>query len=139
LVSPAHHRGRKNACTRDVYSANNGLAGALAGAANGSFDRSGWLAGAGIEWAFLPNWSVKAKYNYIGFDQVTEYPTTTGNLAASPAVVKLNLQTAILGINYRFRRYEARAVTIQIDAGSGSECPRSKLKQRLYVVVPRQP
>jgi outer membrane immunogenic protein len=90
------------AFTRDVYSANNGLAGALAGAANGSFDRSGWLVGAGIEWAFLQNWSVKAEYNYMGFGQINEQPTTTGNLAASPALVKLNLQTAILGINYRF-------------------------------------
>lgn len=90
------------AFTRDAYSANNGLAGALAGTANGSFNRNGWLAGAGIEWAFLGNWSVKAEYNYMRFGQLTEQPTTAGNLTASSAVVKLDLQTAILGINYRF-------------------------------------
>jgi outer membrane immunogenic protein len=90
------------AFTRDKLSADNGLAGALAGSATGSFDRTGWIAGTGIEWAFVQNWSVKAEYNYMRFGQITEAPTTTGNLAASPAVVKLDVQTAVVGINYRF-------------------------------------
>jgi hypothetical protein len=46
--------------------------------------------------------NVKAEYNYMRFGQLTEQITTAGNLVASPAVVKLDLQTAILGINYRF-------------------------------------
>ena len=25
-----------------------------------------WLAGAGIEWAFAPNWSAKIEYDYLG-------------------------------------------------------------------------
>jgi len=29
-------------------------------------------------------------------------PTTVGNLTASPAVVKLDVQTAVVGINYKF-------------------------------------
>jgi outer membrane immunogenic protein len=90
------------AFTRDKLNANNGLPGALAGSAAGSFDRTGWVAGAGIEWAFLQNWSVKAEYNYMRFGEITEAPTTVGNLAASPAVVKLDVQTAVVGINYRF-------------------------------------
>jgi outer membrane immunogenic protein len=90
------------AFTRDRLDANNGLAGALAGSGSGSFSRTGWVAGAGIEWAFLPNWSVKAEYNYLGFGQITEVPTTTGNLFASPALVKLDIQTALLGLNFHF-------------------------------------
>jgi outer membrane immunogenic protein len=90
------------AFTRDRLDANNGLAGALAGSATGSFDRTGWIASVGVEWAFLQNWSVKAEYNYMGFGSVTEQPITAGNLTASPAVVKLDLQTAVVGINYRF-------------------------------------
>ena len=90
------------AFTRDKYDANNGLAGALAGSASGSFDRTGWLAGAGIEWMFVPNWSVKAEYNYMGFGSITEQPVTTGNLAAAPAAVKLDIQTATVGVNYHF-------------------------------------
>ena len=29
---------------------------------------SGWLVGVGIEWAFLPNWSAKVEYNFLGLD-----------------------------------------------------------------------
>ena len=90
------------AFTRDKYSGNNGLAGALAGSTSGSFDRTGWLAGAGVEWMFLPNWSVKGEYNYMRFGSVTEQPSTTGNLVASPAIVKLDIQTATVGVNYHF-------------------------------------
>jgi len=32
---------------------------------------SGWLVGAGIEWAFWPNWSAKVEYNYLGLDDRT--------------------------------------------------------------------
>jgi outer membrane immunogenic protein len=74
----------------------------FAGGANGSFARSGWLAGVGAEWAFWQNWSVKGEYNYMGFSALTETPVTTGNLSAAPASVKLNIQTAIVGVNYRF-------------------------------------
>lgn len=88
------------AFTRDKLNAE--LTGPLAGSATGSFDRTGWIAGAGLEWAFLQNWSVKAEYNFMRFGNVTEQPTTVGNLAASPAVVNLDVQTAVVGINYRF-------------------------------------
>ena len=30
-------------------------------------NRIGWTAGAGVEWAFTPEWSVKLEYNYYGF------------------------------------------------------------------------
>jgi outer membrane immunogenic protein len=90
------------AFTRDRYSANNGLAGPLAGSASGSFNRTGWLAGGGVEWMFMPNWSVRAEYNYLGFGAITEQPVTTGNLAVTPANVKLNIQTGTIGVNYHF-------------------------------------
>ena len=89
------------AFTRDRLNAN--LTGPFPGAANGSFDRTGWLAGAGVEWAFLGNWSVKDEYDYMGFGSLNEANfTTTGGLAVAPATVKLNLQTATVGINYKF-------------------------------------
>ena len=64
--------------------------------------RTGWTAGGGVEWMFIPHWSAFIEYNYMGFGSITEVPTTTGNLAASPAAVKLDLQTAVIGINYKF-------------------------------------
>ena len=90
------------AFTRDKYYVDNGLAGALAGSASGSFNRTGWLAGGGVEWMFMPNWSVRAEYNYMGFGAITELPVTTGNLVATPANVKLNIQTGTVGVNYHF-------------------------------------
>ncbi len=89
------------AFTRDRADAN--LTGPLPGAASGSFNRTGWLAGAGVEWAFWGNWSVKAEYDYMGFGAINEVITNaTGSLKASPATVKLNVQTGIVGVNYKF-------------------------------------
>ena len=89
------------AFTRDRLDAN--LAGPVPGTATGSFDRTGWLAGAGVEWAFWGNWSVKAEYDYMGFAAMNEGNfVTTGGLAVTPATVKLNVQTATVGFNYKF-------------------------------------
>ena len=88
------------AFTRDRLDAN--LVGPVPGTATGSFDRTGWLAGAGVEYAFLQNWSMKLEYDYLGFGRTSETPTTTGGLAASSASVKLEMQKLLFGVNYRF-------------------------------------
>jgi outer membrane immunogenic protein len=39
---------------------------------------SGWAAGAGVEWAFLPNWTIRLEYLFLQFDGVaTNYTTIT--------------------------------------------------------------
>jgi hypothetical protein len=38
----------------------------------------------------------------LGSGEITEVPTTAGSLTASPAAVKLDVQTAVVGINYKF-------------------------------------
>jgi outer membrane immunogenic protein len=86
------------AWTRDKLDANDGIG----GTATGRFSRSGWMVGGGAEFAFLQNWSVKLEYDYLRFGQINEILTTTGGLGASPAVVKLDLQMVLLGLNYRF-------------------------------------
>lgn len=86
------------AWTRDKLDANDGIG----GTGSGSFNRTGWVAGAGVEYAFLQNWSVKLEYNYLGFGPVNELPTTAGGLGVTPAVVKLDIQTVLLGVNFRF-------------------------------------
>jgi hypothetical protein len=40
----------------------------ITGSNNGN---SGWLVGAGIEWAFAPNWSAKVEYSFLGLDDRT--------------------------------------------------------------------
>jgi outer membrane immunogenic protein len=86
------------AWTRDKLSANDGLG----GTASGNFNRTGWTAGAGIEYAFWQNLSVKLEYNFLRFGGINEQPATTGNLGVTPAVIKLDMQTLMLGLNYRF-------------------------------------
>lgn len=57
--------------------------------------RSGWVIGAGIEWAFAPNWSAKIEYLHIEFDDNKFFPTigTTQDL---------EINTVKVGVNYRF-------------------------------------
>ncbi|MGL5165429.1 MAG: outer membrane protein [Afipia sp.] len=65
--------------------------------------RWGWTAGAGIEYAFAANWSVKAEYNYIdlGNDRVT-FNYASGQVPPGSASVERILHVAKAGINYRF-------------------------------------
>jgi outer membrane immunogenic protein len=57
-----------------------------------SHTNSGWMAGAGVEWAFAGPWSAKVEYNHIGLD--TESVSTL-NLSRDIDLVKV-------GVNYRF-------------------------------------
>jgi hypothetical protein len=38
----------------------------------------------------------------LRFGQINETLTTTGGLGASPSLVKLDMQTVLFGVNYRF-------------------------------------
>jgi outer membrane immunogenic protein len=76
----------------------------------GNNGRVGFAAGGGIEWMFLPNWSIKGEYQYIGLRQgpvasASELNPFTG--LPSPFVVthraaSIGMHTARLGINYHF-------------------------------------
>jgi outer membrane immunogenic protein len=55
--------------------------------------QTGWTAGAGIEWMFLPRWSLKAEYLYRRFDNTTVFGVPAGTLA---------LNSGQFGINYHF-------------------------------------
>jgi len=61
-------------------------------AMNGSNWQTGWAAGAGIEWAFVPNWSAKLEYMHYDLGSATYFSTiTTGNI---------NVDTVKIGLNY---------------------------------------
>jgi outer membrane immunogenic protein len=63
--------------------------------------RSGWTAGAGVEWAFAPDWSTSVEYNYYDFG-------SSGALLTSPATtvsvnsLKDTIHAVTAGMNYRF-------------------------------------
>jgi len=63
--------------------------------------RLGWTVGAGVEWAFWDNWSVKLEYDYLDFGS----RTVTFNdplLGAATISVSERISEVKLGVNYRF-------------------------------------
>jgi outer membrane immunogenic protein len=73
-----------------------------------SSNRTGWTAGAGVEWAFFDRWSVKAEYLYANFGDVTYLthnigPSFTGAFAQfGEHRATSTLQVVRLGLNYKF-------------------------------------
>jgi outer membrane immunogenic protein len=66
--------------------------------ASATSTRSGWTAGAGLEWGITPNWSAKFELLYMSFNTAA-FNTV---LAEGPRNVPLNDTVARVGINYRF-------------------------------------
>jgi outer membrane immunogenic protein len=68
-------------------------------------NRTGWTVGGGVEWMFVPHWSLFAEFNYMGFGSRSNAGTacvagvgcTTDTFSA-----KANLRNALVGVNYRF-------------------------------------
>ena len=68
---------------------------------SGSNTNSGWLAGAGIEYGFAPNWSAKLEYDYLGLN-TWSFNSTVFAPAADTFSVSRNIQMLKVGVNYRF-------------------------------------
>jgi outer membrane immunogenic protein len=61
----------------------------------------GWLLGAGIEYAFAPQWSARLEYDYLKLNTWS----VNSNLFAPNTdrfSVSRNIQTVLVGVNYRF-------------------------------------
>lgn len=87
------------AWTRDKWDGDDGIGGTVTATSN----RTGWMLGAGFEYAFWNNLSMKVEYDYMKFNSVSPSFTTTGSLSVSgSADVKLDTQIVKVGLNYRF-------------------------------------
>ena len=72
-----------------------------------SNSNSGWLAGAGIEWAFAPNWTAKIEYDFLGLNN-SSFTVPVGTPFIGGDIVTTtnrNVQTLTGGINYLFNWY----------------------------------
>jgi opacity protein-like surface antigen len=58
--------------------------------------KAAWTIGGGVEWMFLPKWSVKAEYLYL------DTGTTTVTLFGVPISGRAKNSVARLGVNYHF-------------------------------------
>ena len=73
--------------------------------ATGNETRRGWMVGAGIEYAFAQNWSVKVEYNYMDFGTDRIFFTSTGVSPTQPPFdedIRQRIQVVKVGLNYRF-------------------------------------
>jgi outer membrane immunogenic protein len=65
--------------------------------------RTGWTAGAGIEYAFAPGWSAKVEYQYYDFGKDTyDFSPVGGAAGFGPFDVDSQIHTVKAGINWRF-------------------------------------
>jgi outer membrane immunogenic protein len=66
-------------------------------------EKDGWVAGAGIEWGFAPNWSAKIEYEHIDLGGKVARADTNG-LGAGLVLVdsSTRIDTLKAGVNYRF-------------------------------------
>jgi outer membrane immunogenic protein len=62
--------------------------------------RVGWTAGAGIEWAFCEDWSIKIEYDYYGFGHNTVLMSDSNLGLSAPVDVRQSVQTVTLGLNF---------------------------------------
>ena len=63
--------------------------------------RTGWTAGAGLEYALNRNWSVRLEYDYLGFGaKPLNFATPT--LGAVTPTASLNVQEIKAGLNFKF-------------------------------------
>ena len=61
--------------------------------------RAGWAAGAGLEWMFLPHWSLTAEYLFVDFDPSATGTSCCGTFTAN-APFRENVARA--GVNWYF-------------------------------------
>ena len=66
---------------------------------------SGWTVGGGVEWAFAGNWSAFAEYNYFDFGTPGVTFTAADGVTTFPINIKQNINSFMVGINYRFGAY----------------------------------
>jgi opacity protein-like surface antigen len=70
--------------------------------ANANPTASGWTVGGGVEWSFAGNWSAFAEYNYLDFGTPGVTFTSIVGGPTFPINVKENINSFMVGVNYRF-------------------------------------
>ncbi|MBZ9818414.1 outer membrane protein [Mesorhizobium sp. CA4] len=64
-----------------------------------SHTKAGWTVGAGVEYAFAPNWTTRVEYRYSDFGKFTDNPATDGGFLYPTDVTT---QAVRVGFSYKF-------------------------------------
>jgi outer membrane immunogenic protein len=65
-----------------------------------SRNKTGWTVGGGVEWMFVPHWSVFLEYNFMGFGTRSATVVGCGGICAFSG--KADIQNVLAGVNYKF-------------------------------------
>ncbi len=86
-----------------VYGTGGFAYGGVQGGVNGNANntRTGWTAGGGVEWMFMPNWSAKAEYLYTDLNSGGATVGPWGNFQVG-ANRNASFNTVRAGVNYHF-------------------------------------
>jgi outer membrane immunogenic protein len=66
------------------------------------YEKDGWVAGAGVEWGFAPNWSLKLEYEHIDLGHKAIQVDANGFGGTVVADSSTRIDTVKAGVNYRF-------------------------------------
>jgi len=95
-----------NMRTHSTLTASTVAPGLVGIAAGDGEEPMGWTAGAGVEWGFMPNWTVKVEYKHLAFINDTLQTYDYGLVGVTPfvgqAYAKSGIETARIGVNYLF-------------------------------------
>jgi len=71
-----------------------------------SNSNTGWVAGAGVEWAFFNNWTAKLEYDYVGLSNYS-FTVPAGFALAGDVFTSSsrNVQMVTVGVNYLFNGF----------------------------------
>jgi outer membrane immunogenic protein len=75
------------------------IKGSIVGGTSFKSTNVGWTGGAGLEYAFMNNWSAKIEYLYVDLGKTTCDTTCSG---ATPIDAKFNTNVVRAGVNYKF-------------------------------------
>jgi outer membrane immunogenic protein len=78
----------------------------------GSFTRTGWDAGVGLEWMFAPNWSVWVEYDHMGFGARDVRFTDIGCCGGFTEHITQSVDKVLVGINWRFGLGKGKAPVV---------------------------
>jgi outer membrane immunogenic protein len=91
---------------RDGNSVITNAAGTTINTTSSSDTRDGWIVGGGVEYGFLPHWTAKLEYDYIGFGTANFNATTitaaTGAVTTAGRSANSHLNIAKIGVAYKF-------------------------------------
>ena len=74
--------------------------------------RTGFTAGIGFEYMFLPNWSAFVEYDYMGFATKTLPFSAPDGSFSETWDIRQNVQAVLVGLNFRFNFGKAPAAVV---------------------------